>query len=74
MKRAILTPLNKSLNEINNVAPDMLCGENVKTYQAQDSVQDDVQAGLFPLEYLNTLEPSRMPPGQPIMLLRNMIT
>src|SRR5690554_2651537 len=79
MERAILTPLNVNVNKINDLATEMLHGAQPTTYLAQDSLPDDDNAGQYPVEFLNTLEPSSLPPfrlllkvGQPIVLLRNM--
>ncbi|EPB68564.1 hypothetical protein ANCCEY_12347 [Ancylostoma ceylanicum] len=75
--RAILAPMNESVNNINVQIQDQLPG-SVTTYESIDTVVDSEQAVCYPTEFLNSLEPPGMPPhrlilkvGSPIMLLRN---
>ena len=79
--RAILAPKNKHVDEINNIALSLMQG-NVHCFQSADPVReknDDNEAGLFPVEYLNSINASGLPPhmlslkiGSPLLLLRNM--
>ncbi|CAG8845830.1 7568_t:CDS:1, partial [Racocetra persica] len=76
-ERAILTPLNSSVDEINEqIVHKFLVQKH--TYYSFDSVPDD-NLNLYPIEYLNSLIPQGLPPheltlkvGVPIMLLRNL--
>ncbi|RCN39175.1 hypothetical protein ANCCAN_14900 [Ancylostoma caninum] len=75
--RAILAPMNESVNNINIQIQDQLPG-TATTYESIDTVVDSEQAVYYPAEFLNSLEPPGMPPhklvlkvGSPIMLLRN---
>jgi ATP-dependent DNA helicase PIF1 len=76
---AILTPTNEHANEINSLALQMLGGSTI-TLHSTDYVQDDnaSASALFPVEYLNSINVSGLPPhtlhlreGVPIILLRN---
>ncbi|CAF3348294.1 unnamed protein product [Rotaria sp. Silwood2] len=77
-ERAILAPKNDSVNAINLQIQQQLPGV-VISYKSIDTVVDIDQAVQYPTEFLNSLEPSGMPPhslvlkvGSPIMLLRNL--
>ena len=77
-ERAILAPKNDLVNHINRTILPKLPGY-VEVYKSIDNVVDQDQACLYPTEFLNSLEPSGMPPhelhlkvGAPIMLLRNL--
>ena len=76
--RAILTPKNIDVDVINDKVMSMFPGE-VHTYLSADSVGDTQVAGNYPTEFLNTLNPSGIPPhvlnlkiNCPIILLRNL--
>lgn len=87
-ERAILTPLNAEADAINKAIVDMFdltvpggAQARRRSYLSADSVVEDEQRGVFPTEFLNTLEFSGVPPhalhlqeGCPIILLRNMTT
>jgi len=77
-ERAILAPKNDDVNKINNQIQLKLSGKVVK-YKSIDTVTDEAQAVNYPIEFLNSLEPSGMPPhiltlkvGSPLMLIRNL--
>ena len=76
--RAILATTNKSVDEINETILHTLPGE-LHTYRSADTVPLDQNPTMYPVEFLNTLTPSGIPPHQltlktntPIMLLRNL--
>ncbi|KAK1389885.1 ATP-dependent DNA helicase [Heracleum sosnowskyi] len=81
--RAILTPLNEHVENVNNTVLQMLPGD-FKEYKSCDSVckgssHSEVDEVLYPPEFLNSLKFSGMPNhdikvkvGAPIMLLRNL--
>lgn len=77
-ERAILAPKNDHVNRINDRIQLQLPGETTK-YKSVDAVIDEDQSVNYPIEFLNSLEPSGMPThiltlkvGSPIMLLRNL--
>ena len=77
-ERAILAPRNNSVSVINLQIQAQLPG-NQTSYKSIDSVADVDESVQYPIEFLNSLEPSGMPPhnlflkvGAPIMLLRNL--
>jgi hypothetical protein len=80
--RAILCPKNEDTFMLNDDVLNRLEGE-FKTYYSVDEVDasDEQERLNFPIEFLNTLTPSGMPPhelklkvGSIIMLLRNLNT
>jgi hypothetical protein len=79
-KKAILSPKNEHVLEINNEVLNRSTGEVVTYYSIDSVVQDeDGTSDDFPVEFLNTLTPSGVPPhelklkvGAIIMLLRNL--
>lgn len=77
-ERAILAPRNDQVTSLNISIQHKLPGP-VTTYKSIDTVIDQEQAVNYPVEFLNSLEPSGMPPhqlflkvGSPIMMLRNL--
>ncbi|XP_062714405.1 uncharacterized protein LOC115261339 [Aedes albopictus] len=77
-ERAILSAKNEDVNEINNQILAKLPGLAVE-YKSIDTVEEADEAVNFPQEFLNSLDPSGMPPhrlfikeGCPIILLRNL--
>ncbi|XP_057299453.1 uncharacterized protein LOC130630072 [Hydractinia symbiolongicarpus] len=78
--RVILTPTNDVALDINNKILDKIPGQ-VVAYNSADSVvsDDPEEIALYPVKFLNSITPSRMPPhnlqlkvGAVIMLLRNL--
>ncbi|KAK9050793.1 hypothetical protein SSX86_030238 [Deinandra increscens subsp. villosa] len=76
ISRAILSTKNESVDEINDQMIDNFVGEE-KVYYSFDEAEDDCN-NLYPVEFLNTLNVSGLPPhrlrlkvGCPIILLRN---
>lgn len=77
-ERAILASKNQSVNEINEKILKLLPGE-IKRYKSIDTVTEVEQAVVYPIEFLNSMEPPGFPPHNlhlkkraPIMLLRNL--
>jgi hypothetical protein len=79
-EKAILTPKNEHVHEINEEILKRSEGEEV-TYFSIDSVEDDGEGSAedYPVEFINTLTPSGMPlhqlklkVGAIVMLLRNL--
>lgn len=77
-ERAILAPKNDDVNKINHQILLTLPGEMMK-YNSIDTVMDENQSVNYPIEFLNSLEPSGMPPhvlqlkiGAPLMVIRNL--
>ncbi|PRQ50206.1 putative DNA helicase [Rosa chinensis] len=82
-ERAIITPRNATVRDINDYAINLLPG-NVTTYLSSDTIVHDNNSDenidlLYPTEFLNKLEFTGLPShkltlkvGMPIMLLRNL--
>ncbi|XP_021728317.1 ATP-dependent DNA helicase PIF1-like [Chenopodium quinoa] len=75
--RAILTPLNAAVDDINSTLIDEFPGESV-CYKSYDLLLDDT-GNVYPTEFLNTLSPGGMSPHElvlkencPVILLRNL--
>ncbi|CAH4036392.1 unnamed protein product [Pieris brassicae] len=76
--RAIVSPRNESVNEINKIIMENVPGE-FKSYKSIDTVCNIEDTVHYPQEYLNSLNPSGLPShelqlkvGTPVMLLRNL--
>ncbi|UYV82495.1 hypothetical protein LAZ67_21002530 [Cordylochernes scorpioides] len=79
-QRAILCPKNDDVHKINDQVMDLIVGD-YHTYLSDDSVvsDSDEERNNFPVEFLNSVTPSGMPPhrlrlkvGCIIQLLRNL--
>ncbi|KAG2215167.1 hypothetical protein INT45_011842 [Circinella minor] len=78
--RAILTPKNKYVTDINNLIIEQLFpGGNIEEFLSADSMANPEDQLSYPAELLNELNPSSLPPhrlklkpGCPVMLLRNL--
>ncbi|KAJ7568855.1 hypothetical protein O6H91_01G050700 [Diphasiastrum complanatum] len=64
--RAILTPLNKDVDEINARVVELLPGD-VFTFYNADSVLECEGSNVHPIEYLNSLQPSGCPPHKLVL-------
>ena len=76
-ERAILSPLNNAVDEINELCLNEIPGNLIVCNSADTTIQLD-DATRFPTEYLNSISVNGIPPhrllfkiGAPIMLLRN---
>ena len=76
-ERAILTPKNIDVHEINNIVLTKIRDQAV-LYKSVDTVLEPNEAVNYPCEFLNSIDPSGFPPhvlqlkiGVPIILLRN---
>lgn len=77
-ERAILAPKNDAVFRINTQLLNLL-PTDAKVFKSFDTVEDPTEAIHYPLEFLNSLQPSGLPPhklelkiGAPIVLLRNL--
>ena len=78
-ERAILAPLNDSVDEINKLIQDKLIGRQSRFYRSIDSTVNPHESVDFPVEFLNSLTPAGFPPNMlelkiesTIMVLRNL--
>jgi ATP-dependent DNA helicase PIF1 len=76
-ERAVLAPQNITARAINQQLMRQLPGEE-QSYKSLDTVVEPEEATQYPTEFLNSLEPTDLPPhtrtlktGYPVMLLRN---
>ncbi|KAJ9539421.1 hypothetical protein OSB04_032154 [Centaurea solstitialis] len=76
ISRVILSTKNHNVDDINDELMKRFCGEE-KVYYSFDEAQDDTN-NFYPIEFLNSLTDSSLPPhrlrlklGWPIILLRN---
>ncbi|XP_039968358.1 uncharacterized protein LOC120780136, partial [Bactrocera tryoni] len=60
-ERAILAPKNVNVNEFNFHIQEKL-PDNSETYKSIDTAMNDEDAVNYPVEFLNSLEPTGMPP------------
>lgn len=77
-ERAILAPKNETVDNINNTLINNIVSQPV-TYLAIDNTCDPQETVNYPIEFLNSLTPTGLPPyrlilkiGMPIILLRNL--
>jgi ATP-dependent DNA helicase PIF1 len=77
INRCILTPKNVDMQRLNDFIMQLMPGQEHVSLSA-DQVEDEEQEAAFPPEFLNSLNPSDLPPhklslkpGCPIILLRN---
>ena len=79
--KAILTPKNKDVDYLNNMAIDMMLGEAFLAYST-DSIDNDDSGNastLYPSEFINSIDNASLPPphklqlkvGAPLLLIRN---
>jgi hypothetical protein len=77
-ERAILAPINVKVDEINFSIQEIM-PVAARSFYSIDRVMDEEEATNYPIEFLNSLNPSGLPQhkltlkiGSPIMLLRNL--
>ena len=77
-ERAILAPLNETVNRINDTLTKAFPGDAVR-YVSIDKALTDEEATHYPIEFLNTLEVSGIPPhilnlklGTPVIIMRSL--
>lgn len=78
-ERAILAPLNDTVDELNFLIQEKLIGVRSRTYLSRDQTVDPAEAVNYPIEYINSVMVNGVPPhelvlklGSVIMLLRNL--
>lgn len=78
VSRAILTPTNTNVAEVNNLLLSKFSGE-CKEYLSTDTTLSEDDALILPPEFLNSLDCGSIPPhkllikvGSPVMMLRNL--
>ena len=76
--RAILAPTNREVDKINELMVDKMSGELISLHSS-DNVDNNRDVLRYNVEYINTLNPSRLPAshimlkrGMPVMLMRNL--
>ena len=77
-KRVIIAPTNVEANEINHILHKVFPGQET-VYRSYDTVRNTDKPQLYPLEFLNTIQVSSIPPhiirlkiGSPFMLIRTL--
>ena len=78
--RAILAPLNRDVDEINDIGIDKLLGDVIILSSADTINDDNENLGMtYNIEYLNSIKIPGLPPhilklkiGAPVLLLRNL--
>ena len=77
-ERAILSPTNEQVDKVNNLILSKI-DASTQIYYSVDTVLDLEEAVHFPTEFLNSLNPSGLPPHKmvlkvscPVILLRNL--
>ena len=75
--RTVLCPTNDAVEEVNNIILKQFPGNEV-VYRSSDRLIDIEKSHQYPVEFLNSISASEMPPhrlclkkGCPVMLLRN---
>ena len=78
-QHAILTPYNKDVNELNDTITSMLPGDSHESLSSDSIAEDQPDAALYQVEFLNQLQPSgiaahklMLKVGMPIILMRNL--
>ena len=78
LKKCVLVPLNECVRNINDTCIRRFPG-NIKQYLSFNSVCEGTNATHFPIEFLDSLELSGLPPhklelkkGSPIIMMRNL--
>ena len=62
--RAVLTPLNETVDRLNQIMLDRLGGQETVARSRDSTVEDDVDANTYPTELLNTLNPPGCAPHE----------
>ncbi|CAG9783784.1 unnamed protein product [Diatraea saccharalis] len=77
-ERAVLSPKNELVNKINNKVLDVVDGAS-RVYTSIDTVMASDDSTAYPVEFLNSLELTGVPPhklelkvGVPVLLMRNL--
>ena len=64
MERAIICPTNTEAHEINNIMIKKFPGKEEWVYKSFDKVRQEKQEHSYPLEFLNSIEVSSIPPHE----------
>ena len=78
-KKALLTSLNDTVDDLNSEMVKMLPGEEQILTSTDDVIQDDEEGYTVPVEFIQTLTPKGLPPhelilkqGTVVMVIRNL--